>query len=123
MKFWYSIFRLSLLFSVTICTAVAQKIVHMNGAYDLDGDNMLEFVALELNPETHVFPTSVRYYEIDSDSYQSLIWEFEPPIELEGYFVDGSLVVDSGDVGSSDSSWGWEAGVSGDDGSSDASWG
>ena len=76
MKFWYSIFRLSLLFSVTICATVAQKIVHMNGAYDLDGDNMLEFVALELNPETHVFPTSVRYYEIDSDSYQSLIWEF-----------------------------------------------
>ncbi len=91
MKFRYSIFRLSLLFSVTICTAVAQKIVHMNGAYDLDGDNMLEFVALELNPETHVFPTSVRYYEIDSDSYQSLIWEFEPPIELEGYFVDAQI--------------------------------
>ena len=74
-----------------VCVAWSQKIVHMNGAYDLDGDNMLEFLALELNPETHVFPTSVRYYEIDSDSYQSLIWEFEPPIELEGYFVDAQI--------------------------------
>ena len=74
-----------------VCVAWSQKIVHMNGAYDLDGDNMLEFLALELNPETHVFPTSVRYYEIDSDSYQSLIWEFEPPVELEGYFVDAQI--------------------------------
>ena len=74
-----------------VCVAWSQKIVHMNGAYDLDGDNMLEFLALELNPETHVFPTSVRYYEIDSDSYQSLIWEFEPPVELEGYFVEAQI--------------------------------
>ena len=76
---------------IVVCPIWSQKIVHMNGAYDLDGDNMLEFIALELNPEIDVFPTSVRYYEIDSDSYQSLIWEFETPIELEGHFVDAQI--------------------------------
>ena len=39
----------------------------MNGTYDLDGDNMLEFLALELDPNKDVFPTAVRFYEIDSD--------------------------------------------------------
>ncbi|MEC8915474.1 MAG: hypothetical protein VYB62_04140, partial [Candidatus Neomarinimicrobiota bacterium] len=63
----------------------------MNGSYDLDGDKRLEFVSLELNPETDVFPTAVRYYEMDVDGYQNLIWEFSPPAGLEGYFVDARI--------------------------------
>ena len=68
-----------------------EKIIHMNGAYDLDGDNLLEFIALELKPSLDVFPTSVRYYEIDEDGYQKLIWEFTPPVALEGTFVDAKI--------------------------------
>ena len=68
-----------------------QKIVHMNGTYDLDGDGFLEFIALELSPREDVFPTAVRYYEIDSDGYQNLIWEFTPPVALEGQFVDAQI--------------------------------
>jgi hypothetical protein len=63
----------------------------MNGVYDLDGDQMLEFIALELDPSESVFPEKVRYYEIDSDSYQTLIWEFKPPVELKGDFVDAKI--------------------------------
>ena len=63
----------------------------MNGVYDLDGDQMLEFIALELNPKENVFPNKVRYYEIDADSYQTLIWEFKPPVELAGDFVDAKI--------------------------------
>ena len=65
---------LGLLFSGSIL--LGQKIIHMNGSYDLDGDKRLEFVSLELDPDTDVFPTAVRYYEMDVDGYQNLIWSF-----------------------------------------------
>ena len=57
----------------------------------LDGDNMLEFLSLEVNPDIDVFPTVVRFYEIDSDGYQTLIWEFLPLVVLEGEFVDAKI--------------------------------
>ena len=69
MKAFKSILKYQLLF-LLISFSYGQKIVHMNGTYDLDGDNMLEFLSLEINPDLEVFPTVVRYYEIDSDGYQ-----------------------------------------------------
>jgi len=77
------------MFSVAV--GFGQKIAHMNGTYDLDGDQLLEFIALELDPNQDVFPTAVRYYEIDADGYQTLIWEFTPPIALTGEFVDAKI--------------------------------
>ena len=74
-----------------ISIAFGEKIIHMNGTYDLDGDNMLEFLALEIDPEKDVFPSIVRFYEVDSDGYQALIWEFLPPVALEGDFVDAQI--------------------------------
>ena len=68
-----------------------KKIVHMEGSYDIDNDNLLEFISLELNPESDVFPNVVRYYELDEDGYQNLVWEFSPPPGLEGYFVDAKI--------------------------------
>ena len=50
-----------------------------------------EFLSLEINPDLEVFPTAVRYYEIDSDGYQNLIWEFIPPVALEGDFVNAKI--------------------------------
>tara|TARA_B100001094_G_C18153335_1_gene784971 strand:+ start:57 stop:878 length:822 start_codon:yes stop_codon:yes gene_type:complete len=81
----------SLLLVLFLSFSFGQKIVHMNGTYDLDGDNMLEFLSLEINPDLDVFPTAVRFYEIDSDGYQNLIWEFMPPVALEGEFVDAKI--------------------------------
>ena len=78
----------NLLIFLMLSSLFSQKILHMNGTYDLDGDNMLEFLALELDPDKDVFPTAVRFYEIDSDGYQTLVWEFIPPVALEGDFVD-----------------------------------
>ena len=81
-----------IIFVLSIFSIISgQKIVHMNGSYDLDGDKMLEFIALELNPDKDVFPTAVRYYEIDRDGYQNLIWEFIPPVALDGEFVDAKI--------------------------------
>ena len=81
----------TLLIFLMLSSLFSQKILHMNGTYDLDGDNMLEFLALELDPDKDVFPTAVRFYEIDSDGYQTLIWEFIPPVALEGEFVDAQV--------------------------------
>ena len=77
--------------TLLISFSFGDKIYHMNGTYDLDGDNMLEFLALEINPEKDIFPSVVRFYEIDSDGYQTLIWEFLPPVALEGQFVDAQI--------------------------------
>ena len=89
-KIIYIVFTIfSILFS--------QKIIHMNGSYDLDEDQFLEFISLELSPNKDVFPTQVRYYEVNSDGYQNLIWEFKPPIGLEGQFVDAQIGELNGD--------------------------
>ena len=69
----------------------------MNGTFDLDGDKMLEFVSLELDPEKDIFPKVVRFYEIDSDGYQNIVWEFIPPVTLEGDFVDAKIGDINGD--------------------------
>ena len=71
--------------------SLGQKIVHMDGSFDLDGDNLLEFISLELDPSKNVFPTMVRYNEIDTDGYQTVVWEFDAPKELDGYFVDAKI--------------------------------
>ena len=89
-------FKLKLILKTALSLAVisiafGEKIIHMNGTYDLDGDNMLEFLALEIDPEKDVFPSIVRLYEVDSDGYQSVIWEFLPPVSLEGDFVDAQI--------------------------------
>ena len=72
MKIVKRIFRYQLI-ALLLSFPFGQKIVHMNGTYDLDGDNMLEFLSLEVNPDIEVFPTAVRFYEIDSDGYQNII--------------------------------------------------
>ena len=32
-----------------------QKIVHLDGSFDLDGDNLLEFISLEIDPSKKCF--------------------------------------------------------------------
>ena len=55
-------FRLSIHLITYWSILIGQKIVNMNGTYDLDGDNKLEFVALELNPNKDIFPKlSIRF--------------------------------------------------------------
>ena len=93
MKIKKTIYIIFTIFSILF----SQKIVHMNGSYDLDGDQFLEFISLELNPNKDVFPTQVMYYEVNSDGYQNLIWEFKPPIGLEGQFVDAQIGELNGD--------------------------
>ena len=89
--------KLQVYLFISISLLFGQKIVNMNGTFDLDGDKMLEFVSLELNPKKDIFPKVVRFYEIDSDGYQNIIWEFIPPVTLEGDFVDAKIGDINGD--------------------------
>ena len=86
-----NIFKKTIFIVFILSVSLSQKIVHMNGSYDLDNDKMLEFIALELEPDRDVFPSAVRYYEMDLDGYQNLIWEFIPPVALDGEFVDAKI--------------------------------
>ena len=87
------LFKTNLIFSAILSLNLifSQKIIHMDGSFDLDGDNLLEFISLEIDPEKNVFPTMVRFNEIDSDGYQTVLWEFDAPIDLDGYFVDAKI--------------------------------
>ena len=91
MKYFKNKIILSVIFILASSFLNAQKIVHLEGSYDLDGDNLLEFISLELDPDKNVFPTVVKYNEVDQDGYQSSIWEFDAPKELDGYFVDAKI--------------------------------
>ncbi len=79
------------LLAAQLVTGQSQKIIHLDGSYDLDGDKWQEFIALELNPSEEYFPSSIHYYEVDNDGYQTKTWEFSPPDELEGYFVNAII--------------------------------
>ena len=52
---------------LSINPSFGQKIVHLDGSFDLDGDNLLEFISLELDPSKNVFPTMVRNNEMDNN--------------------------------------------------------
>ena len=91
MKYFNHKIILSAIFILALPFLNAQKIVHLEGSYDLDGDNLLEFISLELDPDKNVFPTVIKYNEVDQDGYQSSIWEFDAPRELDGYFVDAKI--------------------------------
>ena len=88
MKFIFQKIKLLIPLIWILSSVFSQKIVHLEGSYDLDGDNLFEFISLELDPEKNVFPTMIRYNEVDGDGYQTPIWEFDAPKELDGYFVD-----------------------------------
>ena len=61
MKYFNYKIILSAIFILALSFLNAQKIVHLEGSYDLDGDNLLEFISLELDPDKNVFPTVVKY--------------------------------------------------------------
>ena len=73
------------------------KIIDMEGTYDLDGDGQYEFAAVEFNRLNGHTISMIRYYEIDIDGYQNLLWELEMPDGLLGSFVGVKLADIIGD--------------------------
>ncbi len=67
------------------------QIIHMEGTFDLDGDGLIEFAAVEIGQENGRSVSMIRYYEIDGDGYQQLNWELAAPDGLLGNFVNLKL--------------------------------
>ena len=80
-----------LIIIITTCMAQGLKIVHMEGTYDLDGDGLKEFVAIESGSIGGKQISVIRYYEINKEGYQEINWEFEAPDGVLGNFVDVEL--------------------------------
>ena len=60
------------------------------------GIKCLSFISLELNPKKMFFP-SCSFYGNRICGYQNIIWEFIPPVTLEGDFVDAKIGDINGD--------------------------
>ena len=67
------------------------KIVHMEGSYDLDGDGLKEFATVESGSIGGKQKSVIRYYEVNQDGFQEVMWEFEAPDGVLGNFVDVEL--------------------------------
>lgn len=69
------------------------KIIHMDGVYDLDHDDLVEFLTIENGQGTGGIVTRIGYYEIDELGYPQLLWNLDTPRHINGSFVH-SLMVD-----------------------------
>ena len=63
------------------------QIIHMDGVYDLDNDDLVEFIAFEQDRETGGVVSRVAYYEIDDLGFPQLIWNLDTPQNIDGSIV------------------------------------
>lgn len=81
----------SLLFASTLVLGADLKIVHMDGVYDLDNDDLVEFLTIEDGQGREGVVARVVYYEIDELGYPQLLWQLETPRQVDGSIVDVRL--------------------------------
>ena len=72
MKFIFQKIKLLVPLIWVLSSVFSQKIVHLEGAYDLDGDNLFEFISLELDPEKNVFPTMIEHEPLYKEIYETI---------------------------------------------------
>ncbi|SVC31590.1 uncharacterized protein METZ01_LOCUS284444, partial [marine metagenome] len=68
-------------------TAQNLQIVHLDGVYDLDNDDLVEFISFEQDRETGGVVSRVAYYEIDDLGFPQLIWNLDAPQQIDGSIV------------------------------------
>ena len=68
-------------------TAQNLQIVHLDGVYDLDNDDLVEFISFEQDRETGGVVSRVAYYEIDDLGFPQLIWNLDTPQQISGSIV------------------------------------
>ncbi|MAG20765.1 MAG: hypothetical protein CMF77_01160 [Candidatus Marinimicrobia bacterium] len=82
---------LFLLFFIAFTSAQNLKIDHMNGVYDLDNDDLVEFLTVEDGQGTGGLVVRVGYYEIDELGFPQLLWSLDAPQDIDGSIVNGVL--------------------------------
>ena len=68
------------------------KIVHMDGVFDLDNDDLVEFLTIEDGQGAGSVVTRVGYYEIDELGYPQLLWNLDAPLQVDGSIVGVKMV-------------------------------
>lgn len=63
----------------------------MDGVYDLDNDDLVEFLAFEEASELSGTLSRVAYYEIDDLGFPQLIWNIDSPQNIKGDIVEARL--------------------------------
>jgi len=96
------IFALITIFLFSFSFAADLKIVHMDGVFDLDNDDLVEFITIEEGKGDGGITGMVGYYEIDELGYPQLLWHlssrstpFEPGagarFQITGALVDAAI--------------------------------
>lgn len=98
----FQIFALITIFLFSFSFAADLKIVHMDGVFDLDNDDLVEFITIEEGKGDGGITGMVGYYEIDELGYPQLLWHlssrstpFEPGtgarFQITGALVDATI--------------------------------
>ena len=77
-----------LLCFVTCLWAADLKILHMDGVFDLDNDDLVEFLTIEDGQGTGGVVTRIGYYEIDELGYPQLLWNLDAPRHVNGSIIN-----------------------------------
>tara|TARA_B100000029_G_scaffold514101_1_gene615675 strand:+ start:9465 stop:13145 length:3681 start_codon:yes stop_codon:yes gene_type:complete len=67
------------------------QIIHIDGVFDLDNDDLVEFLAFEETSETSEPLSRIAYYEIDDLGFPQLIWNVDSPQNINGEIVEVRL--------------------------------
>ncbi|MEE9167790.1 MAG: Ig domain-containing protein [Candidatus Neomarinimicrobiota bacterium] len=81
--------RLAVLLSVLVLTlgGANLKVVHIDGIFDLDYDDLVEFLTIEDGQGTGGVVTRIGYYEIDELGFPQLLWNIDAPRDIDGSIV------------------------------------
>lgn len=63
------------------------KVIHIDGVFDLDYDDLVEFLTIEDGQGTGGVVTRVGYYEIDELGFPQLLWNLDAPQDIDASIV------------------------------------
>ncbi|MCH7731866.1 MAG: VCBS repeat-containing protein [Candidatus Marinimicrobia bacterium] len=78
-------------FLISLISASDLQITHLNGVFDLDNDDLVEFLTIEEGRRLGRLVTMTGYYEIDELGFPQLLWFFETPRHIRGRIVTSHL--------------------------------
>ena len=67
------------------------KIRFMDGVFDLDNDDLVEFISFESEKVNVESASRIAYYEIDELGYPQLLWSLSAPKDIEGSIISANI--------------------------------
>ena len=67
------------------------KIRYMDGVFDLDNDDLVEFISFESAKINVESASRIAYYEIDELGYPQLLWSISSPKDIDGSIVSANI--------------------------------